>query len=101
MRLDHKITFWLSDDRYDPETHEYGKVTKVAEAMANVTEVGVDRSVQVFGKYDHNAKVIRFVEPVKNKWSYLTFDDGDQKYVMQTSRVPLKNTTLIVGESDG
>ncbi|MFT8412296.1 MAG: hypothetical protein ABF743_10245 [Schleiferilactobacillus perolens] len=101
MRLDHEVTFWLDDDQYDPDTHQYGDPKKVAFSVASVTDLGTNRSVELFGKYDQQAKVVRTVEPIGVKWSYLTVDDDPTRYVLQTTRVPLQNNTLIVGEENG
>lgn len=99
MRLDHEVTFWLDDEEYDPQTHQYGDVKKVATAVASVTDMGTDKSVQLFGNYAQKAKVIRLAEPVTVNWSYLTIDDDATHYALNTSRNPLQNATLIVGET--
>ena len=46
MRLDHEVTFWADDEEYNPQTHQYGDVKKVATAVASVTDMGTDKSVQ-------------------------------------------------------
>ena len=71
MRLDHEVTFWLDDEEYNPQTHQYGDVKKVATAVASVTDMGTDKSAQLFGNYAQKAKVIRLVEPITVNWSYL------------------------------
>lgn len=101
MRLDHEIQFWLGDDTYNPKTHQYGDARLVATALANVTDLGTARSVELFGHVDAQSKVVRLVEPVGAHWSYLTIDGGEDHFAPQTVRVPLKNTTLIVGEDNG
>lgn len=98
MRLDHDVTFWLDDEAYDPKTHQYGSPKKVATVAANVTDLGTDRSVQLFGNYNQKAKTIRMAEPINANWSYLTIDDNSTKYGLNTDRQPLQNATLIVGE---
>lgn len=99
MRLDHEVTFWIDDEEYNPQTHQYGDVKKVATAVASVTDTGTDKSVQLFGNYAQKAKVIRLVEPITVNWSYLTIDDEATHYALNTDRVPLQNATLIVGET--
>lgn len=99
MRLDHEITFWTDDEEYNPKTHEYGDQKKVATAAASVTDMGTDKSVQLFGNYAQKAKVIRLADPITVNWSYLTIDDDATRYVLNTARDPLKNATLIVGET--
>lgn len=102
MRFDHVIKFYDKSERhYDPKTHGYvGGEKLVSMLHGNVTDVGTVKSVQLFGDYKQNSLVIRLYA-APPKWSYLTIDDGTQKYVLQTMRKPLKLFTLIVGESNG
>lgn len=102
MRFDHVIKFFDKPERhYDPKTHGYVGGEKLVSALhGNVTDVGTVKSVQLFGDYKQNSLVIRLYA-APPKWSYLTIDDGTQKYVLQTMRKPLKLITLIVGESNG
>ena len=102
MRFDHVINFYDKSERhYDPKTHGYVGGEKLVSALhGNVTDVGTVKSVQLFGDYKQNSLVIRLYA-APPKWSYLTIDDGTQKYVLQTMRKPLKLITLIVGESNG
>ena len=100
MRLTNEVKFYNQTERhYNPNTSQYeGGEMLVDTVMANVTDVGTNRSVELFGKYDANSKVVRLIEPIDKVWSYLTIDDDSTRYVLQTTRQPLKNTTLIVGE---
>ena len=102
MRFDQVIKFYDKSERhYDPKTHGYVGGEKLVSALhGNVTDVGTVKSVQLFGDYKQNSLVIRLYT-APSKWSYLTIDDGKQKYVLQTMRKPLKLFTLIVGESNG
>ena len=72
----------------------------VATIYGNVTDMGVDRAVQVFGNYNHQSKILRLESTMPKSWSYLTIDGDTAKYRMQTSRKPLKGNTLIVGDSN-
>lgn len=99
MRLNHEITFWLDDEEYNPKTHECGNKKVVAVAAASITDMGTDKSVQMFGNYAQKAKVIRLAEPITVNWSYLTIDDDATHYALNTARNPLQNATLIVGET--
>ncbi|WP_262350055.1 hypothetical protein [Limosilactobacillus fermentum] len=69
--------------------------------MGNVTDVGADRTVKLFGSIVQGVKVIRLVEPVNQVWAYLMIDDSPTKYRMRTTTVPLKNVTILVGEDIG
>lgn len=100
MRMDQKISFYSEKGRkYNPHTSKYeGGPKLVATRYGNVTDVGTNRSVELFGKYDERAKAIRFSEPVTPNWSYLTIGDNQVKYRLRTERHPLKGVSLIVGE---
>lgn len=101
MRMNHVIRFYTQDARYNPVTGRHDTGAKlVATIYANVTDMGVDRSVQVFGNYNHQSKILRLESAMPKSWSYLTIDEGAAKYYMQTSRKPLKGDTLIVGDSN-
>ena len=103
MIFDRYVTFHdKSNRKYDPKQHKYvGDDTKVVKLRANVTDLGTEKSVQLFGDYKHRALVIRLTKDPPEKWSYLTLDGDSKKYVLNTMRTPLKYYTLIVGESDG
>lgn len=104
MRKTQKIKFYLQNDNgYDPYAEEdtADDPKLVAERYANVTDVGTNRSVELLGKLDQNAKVVRLELPFDGEWSYLTIDDSPIRYRLETSRKPLKGTTLIVGEDNG
>ena len=98
MIFDHKVYFYNKSARkYNPHTHP-----KLIDSMvANVTDVGTNRSVQLFGNYNQNSKVVRTIKEPPANWDYMTIDNHDPKLVLQTSRKPLKYFTLIVGESNG
>ena len=103
MIFDHKVYFYNKSARkYNPPTHQYDGDPKLIDSMvANVTDVGTNRSVQLFGNYNENSKVVRTVKEPPANWDYGMIDNHDPKLVLQTSRKPLKYFTLIVGESNG
>ncbi|MDD7693811.1 MAG: hypothetical protein PT937_05505 [Lactobacillaceae bacterium] len=103
MRFNHEVKFYNAGKRkYNPKTSKYeGGTELVADVMANVTDVGTTRSVQLFGSIVQGVKELRLVEPVNDVWAYLTIDDGPTKYRMQTTTTPLKNVSLLVGEDVG
>ncbi|WP_270360394.1 hypothetical protein [Limosilactobacillus mucosae] len=101
MRMDHVIRFYTQGTGYNPVTGRHDNSAKlVATIYGNVTDMGVDRAVQVFGNYNHQSKILRLETAIPKSWSYLTIDDDTAKYRMQTSRKPLKGNTLIVGDSN-
>lgn len=100
MRFDNNVKFYSeTEEHYDPTVGDYvGGEQLVAEAIANVTDVGTDRSQALFGDVTNNRLVIRLACPVGVSWSYCLIDDDTKQYVQVTERNPLKAHTLIVGE---
>ena len=99
MRKTQTIKFYYQDENsYDPYSDEDTPTEPklVAKRYANVTDVGTNRLIELFGKLDQNAKVVRLDSPINEAWSYLTIE-----YRLETQRQPLKGTTLIVGEDNG
>ncbi|MBB1086375.1 hypothetical protein [Limosilactobacillus fastidiosus] len=103
MIFNHRIRFYSKAERkYNPRTHQYEGEPKLVDSIpANVTDVGTNRSVQLFGNYNQNSKVVRTIKEPPSVWDYVMIDNHGAKYVLQTSRKPLKYYTLIVGESNG
>ena len=103
MRFNNNVKFYYEEaERYDPTSGEWvGGEKLIAEVIANVTDLGTNRSSQLFGDVNTQAKVIRMVRPVGAVWSYCLIDDDTTKYVQMTARDPLKAHTLIVGERNG
>ncbi|MCX7579841.1 hypothetical protein D0502_10705 [Leuconostoc falkenbergense] len=100
MRFPDNIQFYSNvKEHYDPKVGDYvGGPELVGEEIANITETGTETSVQDFGEIATKNLVIRLVNDVNYKWSYLTVNGLEQKYKPITTRKPLKNNTLIVGE---
>lgn len=100
MRYTDEITFVENSEgsHYDPDPGEWvdDEPTRTT-TSANVTDLGTNRSVTLFGSIKQGAKVIRtqplFVIP---KWDTIEIDG--QSYQLTTERVPLERNTLIVEE---
>lgn len=103
MRFNDNIQFYSeSESHYDPKVGDYvGSVILVGEEIANVTESGTDTSVQNFGDIATQTLVVRLINSIEYKWSYMTVNGLETKYKPITTRQPLKNNTLIVGEMNG
>lgn len=103
VRYNHEIKFFdEGKQKYNPVTSQYDSGSEVvADVMGNVTDVGADRSVNLFGSIVQGVKIIRIIEPIEKKWAYLTIDDGSTKYRMRTTTIPLKNVSILVGEDIG
>lgn len=101
MRYDTVVTFHNETDKYDANKGEHVTLDDSFTALANVTDIGTNRAMELFGALDTENLVLRLMAPVVNSWSYLTFYSSNQRYVRVTTRTPLKGNTLIVGESHG
>ena len=100
MRFTDEIIFVKrsSDSKYDPDLGEWveGKPERTR-TEANVTDIGTDRSVTIFGSVEEGAKVIR-TQPL---FSIPTFDyiEIEGKTLQQkTARNPAYRNSLIVQE---
>lgn len=101
MRYDTPITFVDKlESYYDPNLGEYteGKLVETV-TVANVTDLGVERSVSVFGQFEEGAIVIR-TQPLFKvpSWTYIII--GDKTYSKTMTRNPLGRNTLVVKEVD-
>lgn len=103
MRYNNVIRFYSEGKRrYNFQTSQSeGDPVLLLEVMGNVTDMGADRSKNLLDSITQGAKVVRLVEPVDVKWSYLTIDDSPKKYRLRTVIKPLKNYSLLVGEDVG
>lgn len=99
MRYLDKVVFVdESEEIYNPDFGEYIEAeTKGVETLANVTDLGTTRSVQIFGDIKQGAKVVRTM-PLFDipKWKYIMFDG--RKWQLVTSRLVTKSNSLIVQE---
>ena len=100
MRYDTSITFIKdsTDSHYDPDLGEWVEDEPTATVTdANVTDLGTDRSVALFGSIKQGAVVIRtqplFIIP---KWDTIEIDG--KSYRLTTDRQPLDRNSLIVEE---
>ncbi|WP_429971283.1 hypothetical protein ACQW5G_01180 [Fructilactobacillus sp. Tb1] len=89
----------LTNDVYNPDTGEYesGNDAKT-DLYANVTDVGTNQQMQLFGALNTNTKTIRLRVSLPDEWQYLTINNQSQKYVLKTVINTQKGVSLIVGE---
>lgn len=94
MRMDRVVKFYLEGRRSDD--------TKlVAEDVANITDMGVNRSTELLGNMNQRALIIRTLHPLMVGFSYVMIDDSPKRYRLTTTRQPLKGNSMIVGEDIG
>lgn len=104
MRYDTLVTFIHegAGNVYNPDTGEYNEDKTSFTRLANVTDIGTSRAMELFGDLDTSNQILRFANGVKLvDWTYLTLPGSDTRYVKVTTRKPLKSNTLIVGETHG
>lgn len=99
MRYTDEITFVKKGSSYyDPDLGEHVEQPPIRKATsANVTDIGTDRSVTIFGNIKQGAKVIRTM-PLFDvpEWDYIECEG--KTYQLTTERTPDKQHTLIVEE---
>ena len=102
MRYDTEITFVIEKaGDCDPELGEYAEPTLIKESkLANVTDLGTDRSKTLFGDIKQGAKVIRLLRPYINEWDYVLIFNKlrrkTEKFEIITERnLQLKNTFIV------
>lgn len=100
MRYDISITFIKdsTDSHYDPDLGEWIEdEPTVTVTDANVTDLGTNRSVALFGDIKQGAVVVRtqplFLVP---EWDSIEIDG--KSYQLTTARQPLDRNSLIVEE---
>ena len=100
MRYLDEVTFIKasSDSRYDPDLGEWVEKEPTRTVFsANITDIGTDRSVKVFGDIKQGAKVMRmmplFTMP---EYDYIEFDN--KKWALTTYRNPSERNTFILQE---
>lgn len=102
MRYTDEITFVKesSESHYDPDLGEYveGEPKRIS-TLANVTDLGTDRSVKVFGNIRQGALVIRMM-PLFVLPDFDSIEIDGKAYKEMTARNPSKRNSLIVQEVD-
>ena len=100
MRYLDKVDFVKksADEGYDPVKGEYveGEPTIIT-TYANVTDIGTERSVKIFGDIKQGAKVMRMM-PLFDmpEYDYIEFDD--KRWKLTTYRNPSDRNTFLLQE---
>lgn len=96
--LDEVVFIEETEERYDPDLGEYVGGQLIETPLdANVTDLGSDRSIALFGDVQENSKVIR-LQPYQMvpKFDYLTIEGVTYKSTKDLR--PQNRKTLIVKE---
>lgn len=101
MRYDKKIIFVVENGGgYDPEIGEHVEpIVHQTVKMANITDLGTERSKVLFGDIKQGAKVVRLMRPYLKNWDHAFINDV--KYKIVTSRELRLKNTFIIQEVDG
>lgn len=97
MRYLHEVTFYDGVDEYDAELGVH-VITRTDETktVANVTDMGTQQSVAIFGDIKQGAKVIRltplFVLP---KFRFIEFQNKKYKLVTQRNTLNDRNALIV------
>ena len=102
MRFDTQITFYLKgNDKYNFKTGKHeSQLKEVATLWGNITENTTERNMEMFGKYDKQAKIIRLIDDIDFNWSYLTIGLSNTQYTMLHKLHSLKTNSILVGETN-
>ncbi|MEB8400912.1 hypothetical protein NGG61_13370 [Enterococcus casseliflavus] len=100
MRYNDEITFVIQRTRdvYDPDTGNWiPGTTEKKTVCANVTDLGLVRSVEIFGDIQQGAKVIR-LQPLATMPTFEQIEFEGRIYELATHKQPAGRNTLIVKE---
>lgn len=100
MRYNDEITFVikLTKDVYDTVTAVWVPGdTKRKIVQANVTDIGLVRSIEIFGDIQQGAKVIR-LQPLETMPAFDQIEFEGRVYELATHKEPAGRNTLIVKE---
>ena len=106
MRYDTKVYFWKTGTgKYNPITHRHdNKLKLVFTTYANVTDLGLNKQVELLGGIKEGSKTIRLAhEPEYNgEWDFMTVDNHiSPKYRFVSSINVLKGYAMVVGKDNG
>lgn len=81
MRYSDRISFVTEKEGgYNPDTGEHDEAVKTSDVKAcNITPIGVERSVQLFGEVDTSIIVARLQRPYNKTFDYVEVPDGQNK----------------------
>jgi len=93
-----RVVFVKEDNgKYDPVSGEHDPPDiKETGQYANVTDLGTDRSVALFGSVKEGSKVIRLLKQHKEQWDHVMIDGTAYNFV--TERRSRRRHTIIVKE---
>lgn len=103
MRFADRITFVTeSDGGYDPGTGDHGD-SKPEEVIkpCNLSELGIERTNELFGEIDKKIIVARTQWPYKGEIGHVKLNDSEQKYNVKRQSDYRKGVFFLEGVSHG
>lgn len=99
MRYMDKISFFKeTESKYDYELGEHVKgVLEETELEVNITDLGSERSIKLFGDIQENAKVIR-LQPIQEALAFDYVVIESKTFKPMKTLFPLNRKTYIVKE---
>lgn len=87
MRYADRVTFVkTADERYDPDLGEYTHTETISETKpCFAMEMGVEKSVQIFGDYQKARKVIYLKQPYIKAFDYCEYEG--KRYKAQANKL--------------
>ncbi len=98
MRLDTDVVFVKNgSEAYDPVAGEVVASNPIETVVsANVTDLGTERSMKLFGDVNEQRLVIRLLEPYTETFDYIRIKS--KTYKQTTVRDPSMRSSMIVDE---
>ncbi|WP_243091766.1 hypothetical protein [Streptococcus dysgalactiae] len=87
MRFANRITFVkATDERYDPDLGEYTHTEIIRKTLpCLVMDMGMEKSVQIFGDYQKDRKVIYLKQSYTKAFDYCEYDG--KRYKAQANKL--------------
>ncbi|HEQ5218479.1 TPA: hypothetical protein VG696_001827 [Streptococcus pyogenes] len=87
MRYADRVTFVkTTDERYDPDLGEYTHTETISDTKpCFAMEMGVEKSVQIFGDYQKDRKVIYLKQPYTKAFDYCEYEG--KRYKAQANKL--------------
>lgn len=96
MRYDKEISLINSVQQYNPMKSNYDDIKHVEKALANVTQVSLERVKQLFGDIDHDVLSIRLPNNFLLKEAPSEIEINKQIYKVISQPKRLKGMTFFV-----
>ncbi len=102
MRYDTLVTFWKEQDFYNPVTRKHEKKNiQLTQMFCNVTDLGIQRQVELLGGIDESSKTVRMMSLPPSEYDYIKIKGINEKYRFISSLNVQKGYAMIAGVDNG